>query len=160
MIIVLTARQLLTPLERIEDAALLIEDGIIMAVGRREDVMFPAAARVVDFGDAILTPGLIDLHIHGAAGHDVMDASNDGLAAIERLIARHGVTSYCPTTVTAPMDRTLQSLEALGRAVANGHCSPDRARPLGIHLEGPFLSHARHGVHSPLFSAASLPAYL
>jgi N-acetylglucosamine-6-phosphate deacetylase len=151
LIIVLTARQLLTPLERIEDAALLIEDGIIMAVGRREDVMFPAAARVVDFGDAILTPGLIDLHIHGAAGHDVMDASNDGLAAIERLIARHGVTSYCPTTVTAPMDRTLQSLEALGRAVANGHCSPDRARPLGIHLEGPFLSHARHGVHSPLF---------
>jgi N-acetylglucosamine-6-phosphate deacetylase len=149
--LVLTARQLLTPLERVDDAALLIEDGTIAAVGRREDLTLPAKARVIDFGDAILTPGLIDIHIHGAAGHDVMDASDDGLAAIERLMARHGVTSYCPTTVTAPIDPTLRALEALARAMQIGCEEGDRARPLGIHLEGPFLSHARRGVHSPLF---------
>ena len=147
----MTVRQLLTPLERIDDAALLIEDGIIAAVGRREDLTFPATARVIEFGDAILTPGLIDLHIHGAAGYDVMDATDDGLAAIERLMARHGVTSYCPTTVTAPIDPTLRALESLARAMQIGREQGDRARPLGIHLEGPFLSHARRGVHSSLF---------
>ena len=147
----MTVRQLLTPLERIDDAALLIEDGIIAAVGRREDLTFPATARVIELGDAILTPGLIDLHIHGAAGYDVMDATDDGLAAIERLMARHGVTSYCPTTVTAPIDPTLRALESLARAMQIGREQGDRARPLGIHLEGPFLSHARRGVHSSLF---------
>lgn len=152
MTLVLTARQLLTPLERIEDAALVIEDGIIAAaVGRREDLSVPANARVIDFGDAILAPGLIDIHIHGGGGHDVMDASEEGLAAIERLMAQHGVTSYCPTTVTAPIDPTLRALEALSHAMQIGREEGDRARPLGIHLEGPFLSHARRGVHSSLY---------
>ena len=149
----LLARQLLTPLERVENAALAVEDGIISAVGPREALTIPAHARVVDFGDAILAPGLIDIHIHGGAGYDVMEGSDDGLAAIEWMLARHGVTSYCPTTVTAPLDRTLKSLEALGKAVkrpsGNG-ATPPRARPLGIHLEGPFLSHARRGIHLPL----------
>ena len=154
MTTVLLARQLLTPLERIEDAALLIEDGIIQAVGPRAAVTVPLKGRVVDFGDAILAPGLIDIHIHGGAGHDVMEGSDDGLAAIERMMAEHGVTSYCPTTVTAPLDETLKALEALGKAVQRGdsdsHSVPPRAHPLGIHLEGPFLSHARRGVHPSL----------
>ena len=152
MVTVLLARQLLTPLERIEDAALVIEDGIISAVGAREDISTPTSARVIDFGDAILTPGLIDIHIHGGAGHDVMEGSDASLAALERLLAKHGVTSYCPTTITAPMDETLASLEKLGQAVnhAKAQAQADRAQPLGIHLEGPFLSHARCGVHSPV----------
>ena len=86
-------------------------------MGARDEVATPANARVVDFGDAILTPGLIDIHIHGGAGHDVMEGSGESLAAIERLMARHGVTSYCPTTVTAPADEMLASLEKLAVAV-------------------------------------------
>ena len=155
MVTVLLARQLLTPLERIEDAALLLEDGIILAVGTRDAVPAPANARIVDFGDGVLTPGLIDIHIHGGAGHDVMEGSDESLAAVERMMARHGVTSYCPTTVTAPLDRTLKALEDLGKAAQRAERDdppdPTRARPLGIHLEGPFLSHARHGVHPPLY---------
>ncbi len=111
----------------------------------------PSQAQVVDFGDSILTPGLIDIHVHGGAGHDVMEGSEESLAAIEGLMARHGVTSYCPTTVTAPLDRTLKSLEDLAKAAERSSndigTRPARARPLGIHLEGPFLSHARRGVH-------------
>jgi N-acetylglucosamine-6-phosphate deacetylase len=155
MTTVLLAGQLLTPLERIENPALLIEDGIISAVGPRESVAVPLKGRVVDFGDAILAPGLIDIHIHGGAGHDVMEGSDESLGAIERMLARHGVTSYCPTTVTAPMDYTLGALEKLGKAVqraeSNGRSDSPRAQPLGIHLEGPFLSHARRGVHLPLY---------
>src|SRR5271166_606612 len=148
MTTVLLARQLLTPLERIDDAALLIEDGIIAAVGPRAAVTVPLKGRVVDFGDAILAPGLIDIHIHGGAGHDVMEGSDESLAAVERQLAKHGVTSYCPTTVTAPVDATLRALQALGKAVkAAANSDGTRARPLGVHLEGPFLSHSKPGVH-------------
>jgi len=148
---VLLARQLLTPLERIDDAALVIEDGIISALGPRENVSLPANARTIDFGNSILTPGMIDIHVHGGAGHDVMEGSGESLATIERLMFRHGVTSYCPTTVTAPMEETLKALAALAKAMEDqeqrGSDHSERARSLGIHLEGPFLSHARRGVH-------------
>ena len=150
MATVLLARQLFTPLEAIDDAALLLEEGIIAAAGARADVHVPPNARVFDFGDAVLAPGLIDIHIHGGAGHDVMEGSDQGLAAVERLMVKHGVTSYCPTTVTASIDNTLRSLDALGKAVkraTDGHDDGARARPLGVHFEGPFLSHAKRGVH-------------
>jgi N-acetylglucosamine-6-phosphate deacetylase len=149
MCLVLKARELYTPLERVERPLLFVEDGVIASVSSSESREIPSGSRTIDLGDGVLVPGFIDMHIHGGAGHDVMEVSPDALPAVERLLCGHGVTTYFPTTVTAPVDRTLVALERLANAIENARSPTDglRARPVGIHLEGPFISHARPGVH-------------
>jgi N-acetylglucosamine-6-phosphate deacetylase len=146
--IALTAARLFTPLEAIEQPLVLMEDGVITEVASQTAQPVPRGCRVVNFGDGILVPGFIDIHIHGGAGHDVMESDPAALPAVERLLAGHGVSSYFPTTVTAPVDETLAALERLADAIeAPVPGDGGRARPLGIHLEGPFISHVRRGVH-------------
>ncbi|MCU1308407.1 MAG: N-acetylglucosamine-6-phosphate deacetylase [Acidobacteriaceae bacterium] len=147
MKIALTAAAVLTPTESITNGVLIIEDGKISKVGARTAIEVSSGAKHLDFPDAVLAPGFIDIHIHGGAGHDVMEGDSAALAAIETSMAKHGVTSYCPTTVTAPLDKTLVALEKLGKAVKNSQPNGVRARPLGLHLEGPFISTAKCGVH-------------
>jgi len=144
------AKTLLTPLTSLSRPVVLVEDGQILAVGNRDEVPIPAGARIEDFGDAVLAPGMIDIHLHGGGGHDIMEASDEALAHVGRQLARHGVTSYLPTTVTAPWDSTRAALERLSRLLDHPPLQLEGdacAQPLSVHLEGPFISHLRPGVH-------------
>lgn len=145
----LTATALYTPTEQIERPVVLIEDGAVAELRTLTDVGLPPAARHIDFGDCVLAPGFIDIHIHGSAGHDVMKDDESGRVGMEKFLARKGVSGYFPTTVAAPLDTTLRALEYMADGIESAKHNSGRAQPLGIHLEGPFLSHARRGVHLP-----------
>jgi N-acetylglucosamine-6-phosphate deacetylase len=145
---VITAARLVTPLEWIESPVIVVEDGRIIDLQSRAAMEIPAG-RLLDFPGLILAPGFIDIHIHGGAGRDAMEASESALAQIERQLVKHGVTAYLPTTVTASQERILKALDGLGKLIATANKNQGRAAPLGIHLEGPFISHAKRGVHPP-----------
>ena len=149
MATILKAGQLFTPLRRVEQPLVFIEDGRITEITAASHRELPGRGRIFDFPDRILAPGYVDMHVHGGAGHDVMEPAPGALPVIEQLLYRHGVTTYFPTTITASSTSTVDALSRLADAIeARGkNHTEERARPVGIHLEGPFISRVRPGVH-------------
>ncbi|MGD0292939.1 MAG: N-acetylglucosamine-6-phosphate deacetylase [Terracidiphilus sp.] len=145
---VLTAERLWDGAKLLDRPMVVIEDGRVVSVSSRTGGELPRGERMLDFSGATLAPAFFDVHLHGAKGHDVMEASAEAFAAMGSFLAAHGTASYLATTVTAPLDATLRSLSGLAKLVARPAVE-GQARPIGIHLEGPFLSHARRGVQPP-----------
>ena len=122
--------------DQVASGTLSIEDGLIT------DVALEADSEVATY----LSPGFVDVHVHGWGGHSAMGGRTalDGMA---RALLRRGVTSFLPTAVTAP----LPALGEFAAAVRDWLPSApdDGAEPLGFNLEGPFLAEARRGAHDP-----------
>ncbi|MGB6191596.1 MAG: N-acetylglucosamine-6-phosphate deacetylase, partial [Terracidiphilus sp.] len=142
---VVTAARLSSKTTQIDHPVVEIEDGRILSIASRASAALPAGPRLLDYPGATLAPAFFDVHLHGSAGHDVMEATPEALASISGFLASRGTGSFLATTVTAPLDATLRALEGLARLIEQPP-APGRARILGIHLEGPFLSHAKRGV--------------
>lgn len=156
------AARVYTPQRCIERGCVLVEDSRIHAVGPQGAIELPAGVRVCNLGDAILAPGFIDIHVHGAGGHDVMEGSGAALSRVGQTLLEHGTTAYLATTVTAPADATLRILDSLSAAIvsAREEMTGKGALPLGIHLEGPFINPLRRGAQSAAHIQPASPELL
>jgi N-acetylglucosamine-6-phosphate deacetylase len=156
--------RIFTPQREIRDGVVIVEGSRISAVGARNEVAVPANAKRIEARGTTLVPGFVDVHVHGAGGHDVMEATPGALDAVATTLARGGTTSFLATTVTAAPDALCASAAGIAKYISaqtqNGSAgaATPRAEILGIHFEGPFISPARRGVHPVEWIAAPSPA--
>jgi len=157
MPIILTAKRLVTADGIINNPLITIDGTHIANISTR--LATNTVAITHNFEDATLTAGLLDIHLHGAVGHDVMEGTPDALAAVSKFLASRGVTEYLATTVTASLDLTFSALDGIARHIEKGPADGE-ASPVGIHIEGPFVSHAKRGMHPERFIVPPSPELL
>ena len=157
----ITARQMLTPTGVLNYPLLTVEDGLLTAIRSLAPAELDRSHATYHYPDAVLMPSYLDIHIHGCAGYDLMDPTPSSMRATGAFLAQHGVAAYLPTTVTSPVDETLFALARLAKEIASAEAGESYgATPLGIHLEGPFLSHVKRGVHTAAdLQAPSISAF-
>src|SRR5690606_23114326 len=116
--------------EGIIETTVTIENGKIVAIGKTEGEFLELEE------NQILVPGFVDKHIHGANNSDSMYPSEEHILNIAKTIAKEGVTSFLPTTMTQSVENINKALKNLGEYIAKNHV--EGAEAVGIHLEGPF----------------------
>ena len=129
-------------LDRVEEGSILIKDGKIAAI----NPSVVSDQDTIDAKGAYLSPGFIDVHIHGAGGYDTMEGTYEGLNEISKAVAAHGTTSFLATTMTCPLEEIKGAVDAVYHAMSQG---TDGAHILGVHLEGPFISPHMIGAQNP-----------
>lgn len=138
----------------IENGTVVIESGMVESVSKGVAASVQTA---LDLSGLVLLPGFIDVHIHGAVGIDVMDATTGGLTAVSEYLASQGVTSWLPTFVPASDENYASAIAAISEAAK----SESGARIVGVHYEGPFVNSKQCGaLHTEYFKTYSKPADL
>ena len=128
----------------LDGCSVIVEDGVISDVTKGDT----AADKVVDLGGRYLAPGFIDMHTHGAGGHDFMDGTEEAIKGACMTHLSHGTTSIVPTTLTCLNSELFNFFEVFRKVKADWHEGPNL---LGIHLEGPFFNAAQAGAQDPKF---------
>ena len=135
----------------LQDECFLIDKGCIIARGIAEDMDskdgFERSSKgieTIDLCGLTVLPGFIDTHVHGAVGHDVMDATYQTLDEISKYKLKEGCTSFCPTTITAPEDKTIAAIKNIRVAMNKG---VGGAKIIGAFLEGPYINPKYKGAH-------------
>lgn len=133
-------RRILSSSGVIKDRTLILEDGAIqdLVPGKVKEI---PAHLTIQVDEGWVVPGFIDIHTHGGAGADMMDADPESLRRMSLFLAQHGVTSFFPTTMTATAEEIGRSIAAFVASIG----TTDGAIPLGVHLEGPYVSHQYRG---------------
>lgn len=143
---------LVLPDRTLEHGSILVEDGYISSI----DESRVTGAEAIDLSGMTLLPGFIDVHIHGAVGVDVMDATAHGLQEVSDYLASQGVTAWLPTFVPSGDEDYASAVSAISQAMRGGG-----ARVLGVHYEGPFVNSAQCGaLHTEYFKTYSGPGDL
>jgi N-acetylglucosamine-6-phosphate deacetylase len=135
---------------RMENCAILIEDGLIADVfseRRFEQKRLASDAVVIDAGGSFAAPGFIDSHIHGFSGYGTEDKSTDAILAMSERLGQYGVTAFVPTIYPMSESDMIASIEACVGAMGRD----TGAKVMGVHLEGPFISPHRLGAQRPEF---------
>ena len=128
----------------LENNALAFEDKIV-GIADIKDI--PENAEVIDAKGGFVSPGLVDIHIHGYLGEDTSDGIADGIKKMAGGIIKNGVTSWCPTTMTVSMEEINTALEVV-RSLKEESKDWDGAEILGVNLEGPFINPKKKGAQA------------
>lgn len=123
--------------QEIEDGLVIVQDRTIMYAGQANEYTKKLPEQVVTVENGWICPGFVDMHMHGIDGYDTMDGTPESIQAISTALARHGVTSFLATTMTAPYEQLEQVLVNI---VHNSKDGLQGAQVVGIHLEGPWIN--------------------
>lgn len=130
----------------IENGSVVIQDGRIESAGKRT-AKRAASAEIIDAQGGYITPGFVDLHVHGGDGADFMDGTPDAVRTACRCHLRHGTTTIFPTTTTGSRKQLTAMLESCA-SVQRGWTPADGARIAGVHFYGPYFAPDKVGAHS------------
>lgn len=147
-VIILKNGKIITPYKIIQQGALVVKGNKIDAIYEDENDVDFENAQVVDVNGQYISPGFIDIHVHGGAGADFMDGSVDGFLKIAKLHAKYGTTSMVPTTLTSENEHLIKTLDIYEEA---HKINKNGAEFLGLHLEGPYFAMNQRGAQDPKY---------
>ena len=137
---------IITPQRIINGGSILIADGKIAAIS--ETNIETTGAELINAEGKYISPGFIDIHVHGGGGHDFMDATEEAFLKIAETHARFGTTAMLPTTLTGSKEDILETLRAYDSATKK---NINGSQFLGMHLEGPYLAMSQRGAQDPRY---------
>jgi N-acetylglucosamine-6-phosphate deacetylase len=138
--------QVITPNGLLKVGSILVDEGKIIKIS--DSYIDAPDAEIIDAGGKYVSPGFIDIHVHGGGGHDFMDNTVDAFLGIAQLHAQHGTTTMLPTTLSSEKADLLETLWIYDEA---DRLNTKGAQFIGIHIEGPYFAMSQRGAQDPRY---------